>query len=91
LRDVARVLKPGGTLIFIEHGLSRDDAVRKWQNRVTPFWRAFSGGCHLNRKVDDLIRGAGLSIEQLRMEYVPGPRTLAFMYEGRAKKERTSE
>ena len=79
-----RVLKPGGMLIFVEHGLSPDAGVRKWQNRLTPFWRPFAGGCHLNRKMDDLVRDAGFTIRDLRMEYVPGPRALPFMYEGRA-------
>ena len=82
-----RVLKPGGTLIFVEHGLSPDAGVRKWQNRLTPFWRAFAGGCHLNRKMDDLVRDAGFTIADLRMEYVPGPRALTFMYEGTARNE----
>lgn len=86
LRDMRRVLKPGGPFIFIEHGLSPDAGVRKWQNRVTPLWRVFAGGCHLNRKIDDLVRAAGFSIEHLRTEYVPGPRALAFMYEGRARR-----
>jgi ubiquinone/menaquinone biosynthesis C-methylase UbiE len=86
LRDMRRVLKPGGSFIFIEHGLSPEARVRKWQNRVTPLWRVFAGGCHLNRKIDDLVRGAGFNIEHLRTEYAPGPRALAFMYEGRARR-----
>jgi ubiquinone/menaquinone biosynthesis C-methylase UbiE len=88
LREMHRVLKPGGTLIFVEHGLSPDASVRKWQNRLTPFWRVFTGGCHLNRKMDDLVRGAGFTIADLRTEYMQGLRALTFTYEGRA---RTSE
>ena len=91
LREMRRVLKPGGTFIFVEHGLSPDTGVRKWQNRLTPFWRPFAGGCHLNRKMDDLVRGAGFTITNLRMEYVPGPRALAFMYEGLARKHETND
>jgi ubiquinone/menaquinone biosynthesis C-methylase UbiE len=86
LREMRRVLKPGGALIFVEHGLSPDAGIRKWQNRLTPFWRRFTGGCQLNRKMDDLVRDAGFTISELRAEYVPGPRTLAFMYEGRARR-----
>ena len=86
LREMRRVLKPGGALIFVEHGLSPDAGIRKWQNRLTPFWRRFTGGCQLNRKMDDLVRDAGFTISELRTEYVPGPRLLAFMYEGRARK-----
>jgi ubiquinone/menaquinone biosynthesis C-methylase UbiE len=90
LGEMRRVLKPGGTLIFVEHGLSPDAGVRKWQNRLTPFWRPFAGGCHLNRKIDDLVRGAGFTITGLRMEYVPGPRAFTFMYQGRAQKLETN-
>jgi ubiquinone/menaquinone biosynthesis C-methylase UbiE len=86
LREMRRVLKPEGVLIFVEHGLSPDAGVRKWQNRLTPFWRRLAGGCHLNRKMDDLVRDAGFSIADLRTEYVPGPRALTFMYQGRARK-----
>ena len=85
LREMRRVLNTGGMLIFVEHGLAPDVRVRKWQNRLTPIWRPFAGGCHLNRKMDDLVRGAGLTIAELQMEYVPGPRALTFMYQGRAE------
>jgi ubiquinone/menaquinone biosynthesis C-methylase UbiE len=86
VREMRRVLKPAGTLIFVEHGLSPDGGVRRWQNRLTPLWRRCAGGCHLNRKMDDLVRQAGFTIVELRTAYAPGPRTLAFMYEGRAIK-----
>ena len=86
LRDMRRVLKAGGTLIFVEHGLSSDAGVRKWQNRLTPFWRPWTGGCHLNKKIDDLVRDAGFTIVDLRTEYAPGPRALTFMYQGLARK-----
>jgi ubiquinone/menaquinone biosynthesis C-methylase UbiE len=86
LGEMHRVLKPAGTLIFVEHGLASEADVRKWQNRLTPFWRPFTGGCHLNRKMDDLVRGAGFSIVELTTGYIPGPRPLTFMYQGRARK-----
>ena len=86
LREMRRVLKPGGTLIFVEHGLSPDANVRTWQNRLTPVWRRFTGGCHLNRKMDDLVRDSGFTITELRAEYVRGPRAFTFMFEGRARK-----
>lgn len=86
LREMRRVLKREGSLIFVEHGLSPDPAVGKWQNRLTPFWRPWTGGCHLNRKIDDLVRDAGFTIADLRTEYVPGPRALTFTYEGQARK-----
>jgi ubiquinone/menaquinone biosynthesis C-methylase UbiE len=86
LREMRRVLIPDGVLIFVEHGLSPDPGVRKWQNRLTPLWRPWAGGCHLNRKIDDLVHHAGFTIEELRTEYVQGPRAFGFMYEGHARK-----
>ena len=82
LDEVRRILKPDGTFIFVEHGLSPDVDVRKWQNRLTPVWRRIAGGCHLNRPVGDMIRGAGFAIAEIHTEYAPGPRPMTFMYEG---------
>ena len=88
LSEVRRVLKDGGTLIFVEHGLAADGRVRKWQNRLTPLWRRCAGGCHLNRKIDDLVRDAGFTIAHLKAGYIPGPRAFTYMYEGQARKTR---
>jgi ubiquinone/menaquinone biosynthesis C-methylase UbiE len=65
LREVRRVLKPGGTLHFIEHGLAPDASVRKWQHRLEPVQKRVFGGCHLTRQPADLIRGAGFEITEL--------------------------
>ncbi|HEY8009070.1 MAG TPA: class I SAM-dependent methyltransferase [Methylocella sp.] len=85
LREMRRVLKPGGALLFVEHGLSPEPPVERWQQRLTPLWGHISGGCHLDRKVDDLIRAAGFEISILRNEYARGPRPMTYMYEGRAR------
>ena len=85
LREMRRVLAPGGTLRFVEHGLSPLPRVRSWQKKLTPIWRRFAGGCHLDRKVDDLLRDAGFEISELRTEYAPGPRPLTYMYTGCAQ------
>jgi SAM-dependent methyltransferase len=85
LREARRVLKPGGELRFVEHGLSPDPGVRRWQDWLTPLWRHCAGGCHLNRKTDDLIRGAGFYLMNVSTGYSSGPRPFAFMYEGQAR------
>jgi ubiquinone/menaquinone biosynthesis C-methylase UbiE len=85
LNEVRRVLKPSGTLLFVEHGRAPDPAVGRWQDRLTPLWRRVAGGCHLNRPVDRLIQDAGFSIESLTTGYMQGPRLMTFMYEGRAR------
>lgn len=88
LVEARRVLKPAGTLMFVEHGLSPDAGVQKWQNRLTPIWRRVAGGCHLNRRIDEVIRSAGFTTQELRTGYVPGPKALTYMYEGCAGKYR---
>jgi ubiquinone/menaquinone biosynthesis C-methylase UbiE len=85
LHQMKRVLKPSGRLIFLEHGRAPDARVVAWQNRLTPSWRRFTGGCHLNRKIDDLITTAGFQIIELRTCYLPGPRPMTFTYQGLAR------
>ena len=85
LREMRRVLKPTGKLLFVEHGQAPDAGVRKWQDRLTPAWRCIGGGCHLNRPIRALVESAGFSIEQLQTGYMQGPRPMTFMYEGRAR------
>jgi ubiquinone/menaquinone biosynthesis C-methylase UbiE len=60
-----RVLKPDGRLLFVEHGLSPDPRIKRWNHRLTPFWCHLAGGCHLDQKMGDLIRSAGFSIIEL--------------------------
>jgi SAM-dependent methyltransferase len=85
LREMKRVLRAGGRLLFVEHGQSPDPGVRAWQRRLNPLWRRIAGGCHLDRKVDDLIRSAGLSIDYMKAAYLPGPRPMTYTYEGSAR------
>ena len=85
LAEIRRVLRPGGRLLFVEHGRAPEPNVVWWQDRVTPAWRRLAGGCHLNRAVADLIEGAGFMLDRLQTGYMPGPRVMAFMYEGSAR------
>jgi ubiquinone/menaquinone biosynthesis C-methylase UbiE len=80
-----RVLKPKGRLIFLEHGRSPDASVVAWQDRLTPLWKRVTGGCHLNRKVDELIAVAGFQITELKTCYLPGPRPMTYIYQGFAQ------
>ncbi len=84
LREMRRVLKPSGQLIFCEHGRAPDEDVGRWQDRLTPLWRRIAGGCHLNRPIADQIIAAGFEITNLQTEYLPGPRPLAYTYRGTA-------
>lgn len=84
LHEMKRVLKPGGRLLFVEHGLSPDAKVRWWQRRLNPFWRRIGGGCNLDREIDALITTAGFRIDQMQNMYLPGPRPMTYMYEGTA-------
>jgi ubiquinone/menaquinone biosynthesis C-methylase UbiE len=85
LTEMRRILKPHGKLLFVEHGLAPEDAVRKWQNRLTPMWKRIAGGCHLNRPISRLVEEAGFHIAQIETGYMRGPRPMTFMYEGSAR------
>jgi ubiquinone/menaquinone biosynthesis C-methylase UbiE len=85
LAEIRRVLKPQGRLLFVEHGLSPDAGVRRWQDRLNPVWRPLAGGCNLNRQIDEIIEQAGFQMVRLDAGYGRGPKPLAFMYEGAAQ------
>ena len=82
LQQMKRVLKGNGSLIFVEHGRSADPRVTVWQDRITPFWKRIGGGCHLNRKIDELITSAGFQIIDQKNLYLPGPRPMTYTYQG---------
>jgi SAM-dependent methyltransferase len=84
LRETRRVLKPGGRLLFVEHGLAPAPRVAAWQRRLTPCWKAVAGGCRLDRPIDALIREAGFRIERIDTGHMPGPKPWTFMYQGSA-------
>jgi len=72
LRELRRVLKPGATLHFVEHGLAPDDDVRRWQHRLNPLQQRLFGGCQLTRPIVDLLTQAGFTITELDVYYEPG-------------------
>lgn len=86
LAEISRVLRPGGQLLFVEHGLSPDARIRNWQNRLTPIWKRCGGGCHLNRPIRSLIENAGFAMDHIDTGYGKGRRPMVFMYEGRARR-----
>jgi ubiquinone/menaquinone biosynthesis C-methylase UbiE len=85
VREMHRVLKPDGRLLFVEHGLAPEPRVRWWQDHFTPLWKRCSGGCHLNRPIADIIQSAGFHIEHLDTAYMGGPKPMTFTYEGTAR------
>jgi ubiquinone/menaquinone biosynthesis C-methylase UbiE len=89
LQQIKWVLKPKGRLIFLEHG--RAPGVVLWQDRLTPFWSRITGGCHLNRKVDELITAAGFEITEVQTFYLAGPRPMTYTYQGLAQLMQSDE
>ena len=84
MKEMRRVLKPGGRLLFSEHGKAPDAAVQKWQDRLNPAWGKLFGGCNLNREIDTLIQNGDFKISQMDSHYVPGPKFATFTYWGSA-------
>ena len=82
LGEMRRVLKPGGRLLFCEHGLAPDLPVVRWQKRLTPLWKPLAGGCHLDRDIPALITAGGFHIRQLDTGYLKGPRPMTHVYRG---------
>lgn len=86
LRQMRRVLKPGGTLLFCEHGRAPDPGVQRWQDRLNPLWKRCFGGCNINRDIAALLRGSGLHIERIDGDYLPDvPRIAGYRYIGAAR------
>ena len=85
LAQMKRVLKSDGRLLFIEHGRAPEPSVVTWQDRLTPVWKHIGGGCHLNRRIDELITAAGFEIGELKTCYLPGPRPMTYTYQGFAQ------
>ena len=86
LQEIKRVLKPEGRLLFMEHGLAPESSTQNWQHRLTPHWKKFAGGCHMNRDIESMLLNADFQFELLKKKYIKGPKVLAFNYYGIALK-----
>ncbi len=84
LDEIRRVLKPGGKLVFCEHGLAPDKDVQRWQNRLNPAWKIFGGGCNLNRPIPQLLQQSGFKTTDMQTMYIPGWKPGCFNYWGTA-------
>ena len=88
LREVHRVLRPGGRFFFLEHGLAPDAKVARWQHRLTPLFRRVGGGCHLDRDIGAILRASPMSVQRCDTFYLPGEgRIGGYMYRGFAVRE----
>ncbi|HJU18329.1 MAG TPA: class I SAM-dependent methyltransferase [Stellaceae bacterium] len=85
LKEMRRVLAPGGRLVFVEHGLAPEARVARWQRRLTPLWQHLAGGCRLDRNIAALIRAAGFAVGALDTGYMKGPKVMTFLYQGWAE------
>ena len=82
-KEMRRVLKPDGKMIFCEHGMAPDAGVAKWQARIDPYWGKIAGGCHLNRDIPQLIQSAGFNIQSMEQMYLPStPKFAGYNYWG---------
>jgi ubiquinone/menaquinone biosynthesis C-methylase UbiE len=86
LHGMARVLRPGGSLIFCEHGKAPDANVCQWQDRINPFWRRILGGCHVNRDIPQLLKAGGFDVVDMETSYLPGtPKFTGYNFWGSAR------
>lgn len=85
LAEARRLLKPGGRLLFAEHGEAPDEDVRRWQHRLDPLWNVFSGGCHINRDVPKLLAESSFALDEFHSGYLPGLRPFSFNMRGVAR------
>lgn len=82
LREMRRVLKPGGKYLFIEHGRAERDSTARWQDRINPLWNRVCDGCNINRKIDRLVLDGGFELMSLERFRAKGPGIVAQMYRG---------
>jgi len=84
LEGMRRVLKPGGKLLYCEHGTAPDENIRRWQDRINPAWRKIAGGCNMNRDIPALLEAGGFKVVSDERMYIPGVKVLSYNYWGSA-------
>jgi len=85
LKEMRRILKPGGDILFCEHGRAPEAKTAAWQRRIDPIWSKIAGGCKSGRDIPALLKQAGLEAVELHQGYIPGPKVLSYNYWGRAQ------
>ena len=86
LREIKRVMKSDGKILFCEHGVAPDDKVIKWQNRINPLWGKLFGGCNINRNIPNILLESGFKINDLEQMYLPStPKIVGYNYWGNAE------
>ena len=86
LEEMARVLKPEGEYLFLEHGRSRKEHIVRWQDRINPTWKRFADGCNINRPIDEVVEAGGFTLTSLEEFLGKGPEIVSTMYRGVAMK-----
>lgn len=87
LEELRRILRPGGVLLFLEHGRAPDPEIARWQERIEPVWKPLAGGCHLTRPIGAALRGAGFDVEPIGQAYLPkAPKVMGWMEWGVARR-----
>jgi SAM-dependent methyltransferase len=86
LREMHRVLKPGGRYLFIEHGRAQSEGTARWQDRINPIWSRVTDGCNINRQIDRLVEDSGFALDSLERFRARGPGLMAQMYRGIASR-----
>ncbi|ORE97029.1 type 11 methyltransferase [Aurantimonas sp. 22II-16-19i] len=84
MEEIGRVLKPGGHFLYVEHGLSPEENVSRWQDRLNPAWHRFAGGCNINRPISKIVAESSFRVVSDNNAYASGPRLFAFFYQGDA-------
>jgi ubiquinone/menaquinone biosynthesis C-methylase UbiE len=87
LTEMRRVLKPGGSYVFIEHGRSEEASSARWQDRVNPAWRKIADGCNINRRIDEIVEKAGFELRAMDRFRGKGPALFASLYRGTATRD----